>query len=396
MQDYLQIAGYCPISNDNKSILSVGLNQNIPMNFLGYEVLANSEIKEFGGQEIQKLTHELLIRLYLIQTQINSSELIEDKMLEVLVQTLNSYIVRSIAKTGHSSSVAREFDLNSLAMLLAGNKQVKILLKSLQNYIILKNNSSHKEIEVLHQATVFDQSNIGLQTVLRKIEYCAYFLLVSSVNGIFDYFKINHEEHLSLLTAKKQPYSSADYIALCFEPFNRKIDYGLKKWGVASEMAKVDNWLTDLLPDVIIRAPYPTDPGTIKVLNKFKTMMNKLSLTKPTEQEEGTLIEMLVKDLSDSDIRATITLEAFGLIILLCWKAGLSWVPIVGELVPFVDDGPVGRVMGVGIATFLAGYLASNGTIEMKLVPQAFIATPTSRKISILFFGLMLGGIFAV
>jgi hypothetical protein len=378
-QDYL---GYCPISNPDSQVRISGTNAKIPMAYLGYEVLANSAIREYGSTELQELNHELLVRIYTIKYVADYT------LMEAIIATIQSYI--SLSVESNNGAAMRIIDDNSISNLLIANPKCQALILALKEYLIDHSKVTVPILDSLNNTTFISDKMFVVQNLFRKIEYLSYFVLVSAQNAFFDYYKINSSYHQQLINGEVKPESTGDYIAKCFNPFNRKINYGLNFISFSSKYEKIDKWLDSILPTMIERTHLPIHIAEAKVVSKIKKLIGgeslpNLAITNPftTELKEG-------------DIQAMISLEIFSLITLLCWKSGLAWVPIIGSLVPYLDDGPLGRLLGVTVCLVGTGFLTSNNIIELRFVPQALFATPTTRTISILFLGLMLGGIFAI
>jgi hypothetical protein len=378
-QDYL---GYCPISNPDEQLCTRGTNAKIPMSYLGYEVLANSSIREFGSVELQELTHELIVRVYTIKYVSDYT------LIEVIIATIQGYITRSI-EHDHGSTL-RALDDNSLSNLLITNSNSQALILALKEYLIDYNDVTVPALQILNTTTFINDNSKQLQTLLRKIEYISYFILVSVQNALFEYYKISPNYHQLLLANEVQANSTGDYIAKCFRPFNRKIKYGLSPIRMSNKYDKIDKWLTSILPSMIERACLPKHQEEMIVVSKIKKLIGDNAITNINISNPFT------SELKDGDVEAMISLEVFSLVTLLCWKSGLAWVPILGSLVPYLDDGPLGRLLGVTVCLVGTGFLTQNNIVQLRFVPQALFATPTQRTISILFLGLMLGGIFAI
>jgi hypothetical protein len=378
-QDYL---GYCPISNPDEQLCIRGTNAKIPMQYLGYEVLSNSSIREFGSVELQELTHELIVRVYTIKYVSDYT------LIEVIIATIQGYIARSI-EHDHGSTL-RALDDNSLSNLLITNSNSQALILALKEYLIDYNDVTVPALQILNTTTFINDNSKQLQTLLRKIEYICFFILVSVQNALFEYYKISPNYHQLLLTNEVQANSTGDYIAKCFRPFNRKIKYGLSPIRMSNKYDKIDKWLTSILPSMIERACLPKHQEEMIVVSKIKKLIGDNAITNINISNPFT------SELKDGDVEAMISLEVFSLVTLLCWKSGLAWVPILGSLVPYLDDGPLGRLLGVTVCLVGTGFLTQNNIVQLRFVPQALFATPTQRTISILFLGLMLGGIFAI
>ncbi len=378
-QDYL---GYCPISNPNSDLLSKGTQQKIPINYLGYEVLANSTIRQFGSVELQELNHELLVRIYTL-TYISDSTL-----LEAILSTIQGYLNRSVA-TDHGS-LLRTLDDNSLSILLTTNPNCKLLIILLKEYLSDYSKVTVPMLLTLNTTTFLDNKSLQLQLMLRKIEYLSFFVIVSVQNALLGYYKISAGYHQQLLSGAIMPTSTGDYIAKCFAPSNSKINYGLTSISFDNKYDKIDKWITSMLPAMIERTCLPITYEEPMVMSKIKKLINGNS------QNTSIITNPFTAELKPGDLEGTLALEAFALVTLLCWKAGLSWIPIIGALVPYLDEGPMGRLFGVTTALIVTAFLTQNNIVELRFVPQALFATNISRMLSILFLGLMLGGIFAI
>ena len=375
-QDYL---GFCPISNPDNATLVKGNNSKIPMFYLGYEVLANSAIREYGSIELQELNHELLVRIYTIKY------ISDYTLLEAIIATIQGYISRSIENS--NGSQLRVLDDNSLSNLIIKNKNCEALVLAIKAYLVDYNSDiTLPMLQTLNTTTFINDDTKKIQTLLRKIEYCSYYILVSIQNALFGYYKINSKLHLQLLEGVIEADSTGDYIAKCFRLFNPSISYGLNSLSFGSKYDKLDRWLESNLPPMIERTHLPLHIEEAMVVSKIKKMINFDSL--PSNP--------FTSELKEGDIQSMLSLEIFSLVTLLCWKSGLAWVPILGSLVPYLDDGPLGRLFGVTACLVATGFLTQNNIIELRFVPQALFANPTQKMISILFLGLMLGGIFAI
>jgi hypothetical protein len=378
-QNYL---GYCPISNPDSQVLISGTNAKIPMAYLGNEVLANASIREFGSVELQELNHELLVRIYTLKYVADYT------LIEAIIATIQSYI--SLSVESNNGAAMRILDDNSISNLLIANPKCQALILALKEYLIDYSTVTVPMLDSLNNTTFINDKMLVVQNLFRKIEYLSYFVLVSAQNALFDYYKINNSYHQQLINGEVKPESTGDFIAKCFKPFNRKINYGLNLISLSSKYEKIDKWLDSILPTMIERTHLPIHDEEAKVVSKIKKLialdsLPNLAITNPFTSE-----------LKEGDIQAMISLEIFSLITLLSWKSGLAWVPIIGSLVPYLDDGPLGRLFGVTVCLVGTGFLTQNNIIELRFVPQALFATPTTRTISILFLGLMLGGIFAI
>jgi hypothetical protein len=378
-QDYL---GYCPISNPDLQLFQKGINARIPMPYLGYEVLANTSIRKYGSLELQELNHELLVRLY------NLTYLADYNLMEAVITTVQGYIARSIEN--NDGSVLRILDDNSVSNLLIKDSKCQSLILALKEYLADYQAVNVTILESLICTTFINDKMSIVQNLLRKIEYCSYFVIVSAQNALFNYYKINSITHQQLIVGNIKPQSTGDYIARCFLPFNPKISYGLNTFSLSNKYVIIDKWLDSILPSMIERTHLPIHKEEAIVVSKFKRLINienipNLGLTNPFNST-----------LKEGDIEAMVALEVFSLVTLLCWKSGLAWVPIIGSFVPYLDDNPLGRILGVTLSVTLTGFLTQNNIIEMRFVPQALFATNTTRTISILFLGLTLGGIFAI
>jgi hypothetical protein len=378
-QNYL---GYCPISNPDSQVLISGTNAKIPIAYLGYEVLANASIREFGSVELQELNHELLVRIYTLKYVADFT------IIEAIIATIQSYINLSVES--NNGAAMRILDDNSISNLLITNPKCQALILALKEYLIDYSQVTVPMLDSLNNTTFINDKMLVVQNLFRKIEYLSYFVLVSAQNTLFDYYKINNSYHQQLINGELKPESTGDYIAKCFKPFNRKINYGLNSISLSSKYEKIDKWLDSILPTMIERTHLPIHDEEAMVVSKIKKLialdsLPNLAITNPFTSE-----------LKEGDIQAMISLEIFSLITLLSWKSGLAWVPIIGSLVPYLDDGPLGRLLGVTVCLVGTGFLTQNNIIELRFVPQALFATPTTRTISILFLGLMLGGIFAI
>jgi hypothetical protein len=378
-QNYL---GYCPISNPDSQVLISGTNAKIPMAYLGYEVLANASIREFGSVELQELNHELLVRIYTLKY------IADFTIIEAIITTIQSYI--SLSVESNNGAAMRILDDNSISNLLIANPKCQALILALKEYLIDYSKVTVPMLDSLNNTTFINDKMLVVQNLFRKIEYMSYFVLVSAQNALFDYYKINNSYHQQLINGEVKPESTGDYIAKCFNPFNRKINYGLNSISLNSKYEKIDKWLDSILPTMIERTHLPIHAEEAKVVSKIKKLIALDSLPNLA------ITNLFTTELKEGDIQAMISLEIFSLITLLCWKSGLAWVPIIGSLVPYLDDGPLGRLLGVTVCLVGTGFLTQNNIIELRFVPQALFSTPTTRTISILFLGLMLGGIFAI
>jgi hypothetical protein len=378
-QDYL---GYCPISNPDSQLYTSGTNASIPMLYLGYEVLANISIREYGSQELQELNHELLVRIYTIKY------IADYTLIDAIIATIQGYISRSIET--NNGVVIRTLDNNSISNLLISDNKCQALILALKEYLIDYTKVTIPMLDTLNDTTFINDKMLEAQTLLRKIEYLAYFVIISAQNALFDYYTINPRYHQQLISGEIKPESTGDYIAKCFRPFDRKINYGLNSISFSSKYEKIDKWLISILPIMIERTHLSVVVEETKVVSKIKNLisgdtLSNLAITNPFTSE-----------LKEGDIQAMISLEVFALVTLLSWKSGLAWIPIIGSLFPYLDDGPLGRFLGITVCLVSVGFLTQNNLIELRFVPQALFATPTTRTISILFLGLMLGGIFAI
>jgi hypothetical protein len=364
---------FCPINTNSNEIINFCRVNNIPRSYLGFELLANDDLNTYGGFELKELTHLFLIMLY------EENNFCEVSTLEVLIKFLNHNINESIQ---YISKNKFKLDSNSVKTIIHTNN-VRILSEYLDELLLKTINFPADQMELIQK----DNPELGNPMVknLRLIEYASFLLINNSLKSFLDYFRISSSVQNNYLNEFQEKGLIGEelksIIAIVVPPNLEEVK--VKK-------RNVNKFVGGMLPEIRVLGSFIKHDSVIRIPN-FKQLINVLDIT-----SSNSVLDKFKDGLKDGDIKNTVTLELFTLACLLSWKTGLAWIPVIGEMLPFMDDGPLGRIMGLGVTIGMGGFLQSNGSIKFEFVPQALIATPKMRIFTILYFGIALGGILAV
>jgi hypothetical protein len=365
IMDLTSIIGYCPISNPNPQVRSFLDEIGNMADFLGFELIGNVDSLP-SGEALAYLAHELLIRYALL----SPSEFPNEKLECELIDCLQGYIGLSIA--GNHDQI-RVLDTGRLSQIVHSNKIVMLNLNMLKKYLDLS-----------YQFT--DLSSNSSIEHFRKIEYCAYFLLVSVQIAIFDTFKISNSEHKLFISLPNGQTDKRIVFGRCFDILKFKVEFG-QGWFGNSE-ANYDNWLTnEIIPVEITRAPYPKET----LLDGFEIteFIGNLKSLVTDPKEFSRNIQYLATNDDSKEFRKIFAALLIGLFM---WKDGLSyfaWLPILGDLCGFLGNSAWGRVLGFFAFAFIIQDVEFKFKMKMIFQQENILG-------SMILLGIILGSIFTI
>lgn len=291
----------------------LALKYGIPLWHTGFETLAIYRTQD--GQDFLLLLHKILILIYL------DKENQYQNLQEIILSSFVSYVNNSIPK--------KVLTLDNSTFSNSLSKRYNISIQMLTKY--------------LEPTMIKDQSFD--QDVVRRIEFCAYYLLVGIKDDLLDYLEISTEQHYSFNQQEGNCRDTEFLISRCFLPTASRSGEYLKGINLfISQEKKYDRWLQSQIPELIIRGVFVHNTETTdsqafdpnSLLKKLKSLIkNPSEIKKTLEGEDKTVVTFLA---------------FLGLLII--WKDGFAifgFIPIFGDLFSTLGNTVYGRMLGVVI-----------------------------------------------